>query len=248
MKENEIVKAEPQSLSIFHLAIEKGYDLEQIEKMMQLKEKFDKLEAEKAFVRAMAEFKAEPLVITKDGFNKKYGSHYSTIGNIVNTVTPRMGECGLTHKWEIDQSNEAMIKITCIVTHEAGHSEQTSMSAPPDNSGSKNLIQEIKSTRTYLSSATFESLMGLASSNANINDDGNGAAGHPVTYLDDKQKGQVLDMIAEIITIDPQRDETSFINYMKVTSVDLIPANRFNQAMSCLKTTLSDVRKEVNHG
>ena len=245
MKENEIVKAEPQSLSIFHLAIEKGYDFEQIEKMMELQEKFEKREAEKAFVKAMAKFKAEPLVITKDGFNKKYGSPYSTIGNIVNTVTPRMGECGLTHRWEIDQTDGIMIKSTCIVTHESGHSESTSMYGPPDKSGSKNPIQEIKSSRTYLNSATFENLMGLASSNANINDDGNGAGGHPVTYLDDKQKGQVLDMIAEIITIDPQRDETSFINYMKVTSVDLIPANRFNQAMSCLKTTLNDAKKDA---
>ena len=48
------------------------------------------------------------------------------------------------------------------------------MSAPPDTSGSKNLIQQLKSTKTYLEIATFESVTGIAAIDKG-DDDGNSA-------------------------------------------------------------------------
>jgi hypothetical protein len=156
-------------------AVKNEIPLEQIEKMMELQERHDKNEAKKAFITAMAKFKEVPLIITKDKKNTQYNSKYTTIGNLVNSTLPGMSKCGLSHKWDMDQTVAGVIKITCVVTHAMGHSESVSMSAPPDKSGSKNPIQEIKSTRTYLQAATFESIMGLASSDANIDDDGNGS-------------------------------------------------------------------------
>lgn len=231
-----------ESVSLMQIALEKNYSLDQIEKMMELQDRFEAKEAKKAYIRDMAEFKSKDIVIGKTGFNKKFGSKYPTLGDYLKGALPIMGECGLTHRWEIDQSNGSMIKVTCIVTHEKGHSESTFMIAPPDKAGSKNPIQEIKSTITYLKSVTFDSLMGLAATDANVDDDGNGA--QQVQYIDNKQRGQVFDMIAAIADVDPNRTETNFINYMKVASVDLIPANRFNQAMAALNTTLTAAKKE----
>lgn len=157
-------------------AVKNELPLEQIEKMMELQERFEKRESEKAFVSAMAKFKEIPLIITKDKVNTQYKSYYTTIGNLVNLTLPGMSKCGLSHKWDIDQTVENIIKITCVVTHSMGHSESVSMSAGKDDSGKKNPIQQVKSTITYLKAATFESIMGLASSDSNIDDDGNGAS------------------------------------------------------------------------
>lgn len=232
------------SVSLMQMALEKNYPLDQIEKMMELQDRFDAKEAKKAFIRAMADFKSRQITIFKTGFNNKYGSKYATLGDYLAGALPEMSKCGLSHRWEIDQTNGTMIKGTCIVTHQDGHSESTFMTAPPDKSGSKNPIQEIKSTITYLKSVTFDSLMGLAATDANVDDDGNGSHGQPVTYIDDKQKSQIFDMIAAIAEIDPSRTETNFINYMKVVSVDMIPANKFGQAMSALAVTLAAAKKE----
>jgi hypothetical protein len=142
-----------------------------------------------------------------------------------------MSECGLSHNWDIDQQNQ--ITVTCIVTHNMGHSESVKMTAPPDGSGSKNPIQQIKSTITYLKAATFESIMGLASSDANYDDDGNNAA---VQYLNEKQVSTITDMINATET-----DETAFLNWIGkaaghgVESVESIPANLFDKALSALK-------------
>ena len=248
MKENEIVKAEPQSpMEMMKIAMAGGADLGQLEKMLTLQEKWDANEARKAYHLAMAEFKKNPPKIDKDK-KVSYGKtryNHASLGNVTEKINIGLGEHGLSSSWKENQSND-IITVACSITHKMGHSESTSLSSPPDNSGGKNSIQAIGSAISYLQRYTLLSLTGLAT--CDQDDDAQSTANRPVTYLDDKQKGQVLDMIAEIITIDPQRDEKSFINYMKVTSVDLIPANRFNQAMSCLKTTLSDVRKEVNHG
>lgn len=216
------------------ILLEKNVDLEKIEKMLELQAKWDAIQAEKAFTIAMTEFKSNAPVITRDKENSQYGSFYTTLGNLVNSSLPKMSECGLSHKWNVEQSEQ--IKVTCIVTHKDGHREPTSMSGPPDDSGKKNPIQQIKSTVTYLKAATFESAMGLASSDANIDDDGNGAVGD-IVCLDDKQKGIIVDMIA-----DCGADEDAFLKYIGVETLDLVPATSYKKAIAALK-----VKKEQNN-
>ena len=245
VKRTGVLPAEQSTpVNMMMVAIEKGYDLDQIEKLMDLQERNDQAQAKKAFVSAMAKFKSLPIKIPKDSFNKQFGSWYTSIGVLVNTVLPFMGQCGLSHKWETEQPSMQIIKTTCTVTHEMGHSESGSMIAPPDKSGSKNPIQEIKSTRTYLQAATFEDLMGLASTNACINDDGNGAApAQAIEYINDDQKGQLFDMVAAISELDPDRNaEKNLIKFMKVSSLELITADRFNVALSTLKKVLENAK------
>ena len=52
--------------------LSQGCDLEYIEKMLALQEKFDAMSARKAFTLAMAAFKADPPCITKDKVNNQY--------------------------------------------------------------------------------------------------------------------------------------------------------------------------------
>jgi hypothetical protein len=152
-----------------------NFDVEKLNALLAVKERWEAGEAKKAYTQAMTEFKASAPVVTKDRDNKQYDSRYTSIGNLVNTINPHLSRYGLSARWDIDQSNG--IRVTCVMTHRLGHSESTSMSGPPDNSGKKNPLQEIKSTITYLKAATFEAITGLASTDANLDDDGNGSGG-----------------------------------------------------------------------
>jgi len=163
-------------MSVLQMAISQGADIEKLTKLMELKEKWDAMEARKAYVQAMADFKTEPIVIAKDKDNKQYGSKYTSIGELVNTVTPFLGKHGLSAEWTLDQSNG--IRVGCTITHALGHSGETKwMKVPEDKSGAKNLIQQIKSSVTYAKITTFELATGLASSDGNLDDDGNGFGG-----------------------------------------------------------------------
>jgi hypothetical protein len=138
----------------------------------------------------MSAFKAHDIHVGKDKSNKQYGSKYTSLGNLISTVTPFLSQHRLSASWTIDQSAAPAIKVTCIMKHEAGHSDSVSMVCGPDKSGSKNPIQEIKSAITYLKACTFESICGIASSDANLDDDGNAAGANsakPTQRMDETE-------------------------------------------------------------
>jgi hypothetical protein len=152
-----------------------GGDIDKLDKILDLKDRWDRSEAEKAYNAAKAAFKANPPDVYKDKKNNQYGSQYTSIGNMVNTVSAALSPHGLSASWDIDQSDAKNITVTCILVHAMGHRESVKMSGPPDDTGQKNALQKIKSTVTYLKLATFEAVTGVASKEGNLDDDGNGS-------------------------------------------------------------------------
>jgi hypothetical protein len=216
------------------LAVEGKANLDQLKGLLDLQKDWEAKEAKKAFVKAMTAFKASAPVVTKDKDNKQYNSKYTSLSNLVNTVNPVLSQHGLSASWDIEQNG--IIKVTCRITHELGHSETASASAPADTSGAKNAIQQIKSTITYLKSVTFESICGLASSEANLDDDGNGASGE---LIGEKEKGQILDFFAEL-GVKPD----AFLKFMKVKSVEEIKMADFPKAIKSLEQALKQKGKK----
>ena len=82
-----------------------------------------------------------------------------------------LAEHGLSHSWSTEQIGSA-IAVTCILTHEQGHSERTTLSGEADTSGNKNAIQAIGSAVTYFERYTLMSITGLAALDSD--DDGQG--------------------------------------------------------------------------
>lgn len=176
---NELAVVEQQRaitpMELISQASRAGATIEQMQQLFELKKQMDAEEAKRAYVQAMADFKQEVIVITKDKENKQYGSRYSSLGNLVNTVTPFLAKYGLSAEWHMDQT--AGIKVGCTITHALGHAGETKwMTVPQDTSGAKNPLQQIKSSKTYAKISTFEDACGLASSDGNLDDDGNGSS------------------------------------------------------------------------
>jgi hypothetical protein len=163
-----------------------GMSIDMLERFMDLAERQEKREAERAFHKAFAAFKANPPKIIKDklvSFDTKASGRtkykHATIGNIVAALISGMSEHGLSHRWSTTQDG-ANITVTCHITHELGHCEKTSLSAGADQSGGKNPIQAICSTVTYLERYTIQAATGIAV--LEEDDDGRGAenVGNPV--------------------------------------------------------------------
>ena len=170
-----VPSAAPTPGELVRIAVSQNADIDKLAKLLDLQERWEKNEAKKAFDVAKAQFGTFDIQILKDRTNPQYNSRYPSIGNLVNTVTPFLAKCGLTPSWELDQSNG--IKVTCILSHVGGHEKRVSLTVPPDKSGSKNELQQIKSAITYARAVTFESVCGVAATDsANANDDGNGTA------------------------------------------------------------------------
>lgn len=162
-------------MQMLQVAVERGDDLEKLRQLMDLQDRWEAAQARKAFVSAVAAFKSEPMKILKSKqVNIPGGAKFAhaTLADVVDGVVAALSKHGLSHKWELHQEAER-ITVTCILTHEAGHSERTTLMGLPDDSGKKNGIQQIASTVTYLQRYTLMAATGLAAKD--MDDDGRGA-------------------------------------------------------------------------
>jgi len=168
--EQALVPANPSEL--LRIAVTQGADIDKLEKLMELQLRWERNEAHKAYTAAINAFKANPPEISKNK-EVKFGQtayKHATLDHVCDAITAGLSKHGISHRWKVEQDKE-WIKVTCVLTHVAGHSEETMLQGASDNSGSKNPIQAIGSTVTYLQRYTLLAATGLAAANGD-NDGG----------------------------------------------------------------------------
>lgn len=230
--ENQVQKQDPDQM--IRLAIEKGADLEKLEKLLSLKERYEQGEAKKEYHKAMAAFKANAPKIVKD---KKvaYGNtryRHASLFHVVEVISAELSKHGLSATWQTKQNG--VVEVTCRITHVQGHSEETTLSANADTSGSKNSIQAIGSTITYLQRYTLLALTGLATSDQD--DDGRGA--QPVECIDKDQLSRLTDYIDELGV-----DQEKFCSFYGIESLDKLPKDKLDAAIKALSAKRGKVKK-----
>jgi hypothetical protein len=157
-------------IELLRIAVSQNADLDQLTKLMDLQERWERNEARKAYVAAMNAFKAEPTRIVKNKhvhFDTQKGPNdynHATLDHVCDQVIGGLSKHGISHRWKVEQSGE-WIKVTCVLTHALGHAEETTLMGAPDATGSKNSIQAVGSTVTYLQRYTLLAATGLAAAN-----------------------------------------------------------------------------------
>ena len=228
--DNNSLQSVNQHDKLIELAFNQNVPIEKMTALFELKERFEASEAKKAYNIAMSEFRKNPPVVSKDKFNKQYESRYAGVPHLIATVAPFLGMHGLTHSFDQDTSANP-ISVTCILTHEKGHSESTTMLGPPDDSGKKNDLQKIKSTVTYLRGSTFESITGIVASDAG-DDDGNSAT-QEIEYLSEEQLLELDGIIDE-----NEIDKAAFLKMFQIDKLEEVEAQFFDSAKKALLKSL----------
>ncbi|RKZ99195.1 MAG: single-stranded DNA-binding protein [Gammaproteobacteria bacterium] len=209
------------------VAAAKDIDVEKLEKLMGLQEKWEQRQEKKEYIAALAGFSENPPTVTKDRDNSQYESRYASLGNTVKTLVPHLSKFGLTPHWDIKQTEG--VSVTCVLSHVAGHSETVTISAPPDTSGKKNPIQQIKSTITYLRLATLEAVTGTASEDGCVDDDGNSSIA--TVSITPEQAAKMRDELTAL-----EGDEKFFCQWLcKVDSFDDVPEKLLDRAQKAIK-------------
>ena len=227
---NELQVQNDTPIALLRLAIEKDLDVDKLKQILDLKKEYELDEARKAYCDAKAKFKTEPILVFKDKTNKQYDSKYASKGSLVNTVNPILSKYGLNASWSFDQQ-DTRISVSCKLSHSQGYSETVTLSGPPDSSGSKNPLQQIKSTVTYLEIATFEAVTGVAASDDG-DDDGNEGGKH-VPVISENQVADLTAILDEIK--DREGAKQAALKYAKVSELHEIPAAAFGQVVKGLE-------------
>lgn len=173
--ENEIIIKRPETpTDLLSQAIDKDLDIEKLERLMAMKERYDKDQSRKLFFEALADFQNRCPELRK---NKKVSAKlkeggtleydYAPLSDIDRQIKELMKECGLTKRWEFED-DKGTIKVSCIITHTSGHFERTTMSAQADDSGKKNSIQARGSSIEYMKRYTLIGALGLTTADNDI--------------------------------------------------------------------------------
>jgi hypothetical protein len=233
-KINIIPPAEPAALTpmdMLNRAVGQGASIEVLEKLMTLQERWEANQARKAFDEAMAAAKAEVPTITKNrevDFSSSKGRtnyRHEDLAEIARTVDPILSRHGLSYRFRVTSNISEPVTVTCILSHRAGHSEETTLSAGRDDSGNKNSIQAVGSAITYLQRYTLKAALGLAASS----DDDGGASEQPA-YVSTNQLNQLVALADEV-----GADKEKFCRYLRVGSLAEIPAEKFAHAVQLLE-------------
>lgn len=150
-------------MQLIQMAVQNGGAIEQLEKLMELQERWEEKEARKAYFDSLTQFQSQMPIIEKKktvAFNQT-NYKYAPLDDIMEQIRPSLKANGLTVRWEQEQKDNDII-VTCIITHKLGHSERVRLSGNPDVSGKKNSVQSIASTVTYLRRYTVTGALGIA--------------------------------------------------------------------------------------
>lgn len=165
---------QPNAPDPFIAIIEKAvllptFDVEKLERLLAVVKDRELAQSQKKFDIAMADFKKESIDIlrnkdvsfpTSKGGRTNYS--HATLDNVCEVLVKRLSEHGFRHRWRAAQPDKDTVVVTCVIRHESGAFEETTLQGPPDDSGGKNSIQAVGSTVTYLERYTLLAACGLA--------------------------------------------------------------------------------------
>ncbi|MBD9372805.1 ERF family protein [Rhizobium sp. ARZ01] len=204
-------------------ALEMGVSADILKQMMDLRDREEANRGRKAFDAAISRAKADitPVVKNATGHNSK---RYADFSAIARAVDPILSRNGLSYRFKTTQADK--INVTCILSHEDGHSEETSLSAPADTSGNKNAIQAIGSTLTYLQRYSLIAALGLAVAE----DDDGRAAGQTEQERITPEQVKIIQIL-----LDQTKSDTE--QFCKMGKIDALPdmlASQFDSAVRIL--------------
>lgn len=230
---------------IMALALQRGADLNQLKGLMELQERWEANQARKAFDAAISLAKAEIKPVLKNrevDFTNKEGKRtnykHEDFAQIAREVDPILGQHGLSYRHRSKQDGNRLT-IVCRVAHEAGHFEETELTADNDQSGNKNSIQGIGSTATYLQRYTLKIALGIA---ASVDDDGRTGGAADAPKITESQAADLKALITE-----HGGNMGKLLTYFKIRSLDEILAINYRWAVDevrRLATVAADARKK----
>lgn len=230
MKRTDLVEVQAERgpvmtpLQMLDRALSSGADVGVLDKLMTLQERWEANQGRKAFDEALAAARAEIPAVVKD--KAGHTGRYASFGAIAKAIDPILPKHGLSYRFRTEQTDR--IRVTCLLSHSGGYREENSLAGPPDTSGSKNALQSIGSTLTYLHRYTLLEALGIAVTD--VDDDGAAAvAGARIT---DEQQQQLLALADKVGAT--QADERRLLKRFNISDLPDLPASKFQEAVDAL--------------
>lgn len=229
----EVAPVELTPMQLISQVVENpDFDVDKLDKMMQLQERWEDRQAARQFNDSLSRFQAECPKIIKD----KKGAHdikYAPLDTIMATIQPALSAHGLSVRFSTSWAAEGYLTAVCTVSHGSGHSEASEITIPVDDKMSANSSQRMGSANSYAKRYAMSNALNLA-----FVEHDNDAADLSKKINED-QATVINDLIAEIKL--PEARKKAFLKWAKANTIEEIPAAMYDDA----KRYLEDLRDET---
>jgi hypothetical protein len=221
--------------ALVQLAVERGVDVDVLERLVALKERVEARDARSAYFAALAAFQREVPEVQKSravSFDERRGGnvafYFAPLEDIEKAVRPVALKHGLS--WSFDsRMDEGLLTATCKVVHVQGHSETASFSAPVAKQAKMNQIQATGSTRSYAKRYALIDALGL--SIVEMDDDamsaGEAGGGEVITP---HQAAELVSLMDEV-----GADRERFYAFMGIGVLEDLTQTRLPDAIAALE-------------
>jgi hypothetical protein len=229
VNEIDLVQAGRTPAELISEAVKGNANLEQLEKLLTLQERWEANEARKAYAFSFAKVQEEIDAVVKTKINPQTHSKYADLGDIIEGVKPVYTKSGFSVIfYEGEAPIKENIRICADVLHEKGHKETYHLDVPLDGVGIKGNANmtaihgkgsSVSYGRRYLMCMIW-----------NIPTSDNDAAGVGIEFISQAQQHQIADKLIEInAKLEP------FLKYLGVESLDKLPKTKFQQAIKAIE-------------
>lgn len=203
-------------------------DVEKLERLWSMYDAERNRQAEQAFNSALARIQSDLPTIPARGQIKHNNKLISTYGRWDEDILPIIRPVLKAHGFGLSFRTETRGEVTveAVLSHEAGHSERTSITLAPDNSGSKSGPQAVASSVSYGKRYTAASLLNLE---IHGQDDDAQAASGP-ERISAEQAATIESLIEEV-----GANRTNFLRYCKVDKIEDIAAQAYDDVIRALE-------------
>lgn len=153
----EIVPVESGLTAVIERALsDPATDVNKLERLLAMQERVMERNAKSAFTVAKVAMRPElpeitmkgHIVIKKDG-KVTQDTPFARFEDIHEAIMPVLTLHGFDLSFKNGLAEDGKVRVTTILTHIEGHSEETYFDLPHDSSGSKNAVQAVGSSTSY---------------------------------------------------------------------------------------------------
>ena len=201
-------------------------DVEKMKALLDQQERLLKWQAEEAFNLAMAKLQPKLPQIDKNGAIVVKGqlrSRYSRLEDIDSVVRPLLARYGFALSYDSESVDGKQFKITCTLSHEAGHKRVTSVLMPLDASDYRSGPQSVGSTLSYGRRTLLKLQLNVVEKNEDQD-------GQNLAFISEEQVRDLEALITEV-----QADRKKSLDYLGVAELKDITVSDFKSAVSALE-------------
>jgi hypothetical protein len=230
--------SEPQE--IIDLVRDPAVGAEKLQALLNIRSKQRMEAAESAYIVAMSDAQARMEPVRKDCQNNQTRSRYASYAALDRAIRQHYSANGFALSYNTEEiPTPDMMRVTCRVMHKAGYSEPFHIDIPIVTKGPQGR-DVMTATHATMSAVTYgkRALLKMAFNIAEAGEDDDGNLAGGAVPISEKAVGIVKAKIEATGT-----DESAFLNWMGVESVEQITEANLGKAMVGLEQR-AKVKKE----